>query len=300
MKRYLTLPAYLIGASRLRVGNTRALDESASVNEKIVLKRLWDRDKRLSQYADKYLVRTIVERAVGTRYLTRLIAVTHLADELDLNSLPERCVLKPTHGSGAVLILDPEAPPSREIPSVSPIWPWGFFVRMRKEDVHEASFKRLWSRILRSNYGLVKREFAYRAARPGIIVEELLEPGQPAPPDYKFWCLNGRVVCIQVDMNRETRHMRSIHLPDWQVLPVRIKYSRPDVPPARPRDLDEMLDVASNISQPLDFARIDLYSTSNGIKFGEVTHYPGGGLEQMEPEGIMTDLFRSWTPRYPR
>ena len=40
-----------------------------------------------------------------------------------------------------------------------------------------------------------------------------------------------------------------------------------------------MIDTAEKIGKDIDFARVDLYSTTKGIVLGEITIYPEGGME---------------------
>jgi hypothetical protein len=68
-----------------------------------------------------------------------------------------------------------------------------------------------FDRLLRRNFAdfLGFREFAYLKIPPKLIVEELLkdERGE-IPIDFKFWCINGRVEVIQVDIARFSNHCR--------------------------------------------------------------------------------------------
>ena len=52
---------------------------------------------------------------------------------------------------------------------------------------------------------------------------------------------------------------------------------------ARPDALSEMLRVASILSAPFDFIRVDLYTTGNEVRVGELTVCPGGASEVVTP-----------------
>jgi hypothetical protein len=45
-----------------------------------------------------------------------------------------------------------------------------------------------------------------------------------------------------------------------------------------------MIEMAEKIGAQLEFVRVDLYSSPQGILFGEVTFYPNAGLEAFTPE----------------
>lgn len=47
---------------------------------------------------------------------------------------------------------------------------------------------------------------------------------------------------------------------------------------AKPRNFDEMVDVAERLSRGFGFLRIDLYNVDGRVFFGEVTCTPAGGV----------------------
>ena len=53
----------------------------------------------MSSLADKYEVRSFVDRKIGKEYLIPLINVFHKMDEINFNKLPRSFVLKAAHGS---------------------------------------------------------------------------------------------------------------------------------------------------------------------------------------------------------
>ena len=46
-----------------------------------------------------------------------------------------------------------------------------------------------------------------------------------------------------------------------------------------------MIEISENIAKDIsaDFLRVDLYNIRGKIYFGEITFYPGGGLEEFVP-----------------
>jgi hypothetical protein len=64
----------------------------------------------LTLFADRCAVRDYVRERVGSNAPTELYAVVDRFEELDVGSMPERCVIKPSHGSGAGIIVDDRAP----------------------------------------------------------------------------------------------------------------------------------------------------------------------------------------------
>ena len=67
--------------------------------------------------------------------------------------------------------------------------------------------------------------------------------------------------------------------PGWREIPLTIyRRKRPQTLPARPARLEEMIEMAQRLGEGIDFARIDLYDTTQGVVLGEITMYPYGGM----------------------
>jgi hypothetical protein len=103
---------------------------------------------------------------------------------------------------------------------------------------------------------------------------------------------------IQVDSFRFDGHGRDIFDPDWEKLHVTYVYPNSELTPPKPELLGEMLEVAEALSRGADFVRVDLYVTTKGIKFGELTNYPEGGMGMFEPASFDTWLGKDWHPHY--
>ena len=72
--------------------------------------------------------------------------------------------------------------------------------------------------------------------------------------------------------------------PDWNLLPVkRPKHPNTDFDIPRPQKLQEMLEIARNLSKDIPFSRIDLYEINGKIYFGEITFFPASGMEPFDP-----------------
>lgn len=102
---------------------------------------------------------------------------------------------------------------------------------------------------LRSVYGEDKMEWPYKYVEPKIICEQLLldEAGR-IPMDFKFFI-----------------YPQSPYILD------------------RPPTLEKMLQAAADLSRDLPFARVDFYSFSQKVYFGEITLFPAGGYQSFNP-----------------
>jgi TupA-like ATPgrasp len=137
--------------------------------------------------------------------------------------------------------------------------------------------------LLKSNYAYVAGEWAYKDVQPKLFCEEYLGTDQGCPIDYKFFCFAGKVRFIQADFDRLTAHKRNIYDCDWNLLDV--QYRLPKKPDAadRPRNLSEMKSIAEQLSDGIDFVRVDLYDLGDRVVFGELTNYPVSGNGRFQP-----------------
>ena len=222
---------------------------------------------------DKEFAKLYIAHTVGPDYLPETYRVLRNADDIEA-FVPDRvpCVVKPTHLSGAVLF---------------------------HTDADESVDRDLLSEWLDTERYSGSREANYRYLRPKIIVEEFLsEDGLSAPKDYKLFCFHGVPKMIQVDSGRSHRHTRNLYDPNWHRLPASWHYPPGETDDPRPEPLEGMLEVASRLSAPFSFVRVDLYAIATEVKVGELTFCPGGANEVMRPPAADIELAKLFDPDY--
>jgi hypothetical protein len=241
-------------------------------NEKILYKSLFDRRPLLTTFADKYCVRDYVREKLGSeRHLIKLYGLYEDPAEIREKDLPDRFVMKPSHGSGWIRFYDLE----------------------RRRDMDELRMiARSWMRM---NYYDEFKEWCYKHIKPVILIEELLEIDGQIPPDFKFFCFHGKPQFVQVDVNRFTDHRRNLYDMDWNYIEGRFAYQNSEVPIKRPSLFTQMRDIAAKLSEDTDFVRVDLYDMGDRIYFGELTNYPEDGLGRFDPERLDEEWGRLWT-----
>jgi len=238
-----------------------------TLNEKLNWLKLFYRNPLQRVAADKHAVREHVRARAGAECLIPLLAVYDRADDICFGDLPGGFVLKGNHGSGQ-----------------------NWIVR-DKEREDERRIRRQFREWMAENHYAKSREWPYRGMTPRIVAEELLldEDGR-IPSDFKLHCFNGRVECIQVDLDRDTAHRRNFYDPAWQRLPfvwTEWEGSAPLWPGGRdverPGALPEMIRLAETLSKDFPYARIDLFYCRGRVYFGEITFFHGGGFERFDP-----------------
>ena len=244
----------------------------ATFNEKVLHRILFDRQTWMAVVADKYAVRDFVRERLGAELLPELHHVTTDPDTIPFESLPDRFVIKPTHGSGWVKVV-----PNKSL-------------------VDQAALIRTCKEWLRQNYYDLTREWIYKNITPRILVEELIDDGSgAAPADYKLFVFNGRVAFILVTLGRFGERSHGVVDRRWQPVDVSFNYSvrKCLIPP--PPHLEQMVAAAEILGRDVDFVRADFYDTAAKLFFGELTATPGCGLDSFEPrsfDGVLGSLWR--------
>jgi hypothetical protein len=236
------------------------LAEPKTFNEKIQWLKLNYRDPLLVQCADKLRVRDYVRSAIPGDILIPLLGVYDSPADIPFEELPERFVIKATHGSG-----------------------WNILCRA-KVTFDAADATRRMDDWMKANFYDVGREWAYKDVPPRIICEAFISlPGGEPPPDYKIFCFHGEPAYIQVDYGRFTNHTRNIYDLNWNQLPFQLEYPNEPNPTPAPQILDELITTAKALALPFPFVRVDMYALEGKLYFGELTFYPEKGVGRFSP-----------------
>lgn len=226
-------------------------------------RKLHDRDPLLRQLVDKVAVKAWVAERLGADWVI------------------------PTLWHGAEL---PAEPP----------WPLPFavksshgcrqhaFVRDGTEDWD--AIRRDARRWTRGAYGRWLDEWAYARLRPGLLVEPFIGTDGALPTDYKFYVFAGRVAFVQVHLDREHAHRWVLLDRDW----CRVSEATADIDPASPPALQRMIAAAEALGRDFPFVRVDLYAAGDRPLFGEMTFYPGSGLDPFAPVSLDRLLGQHW------
>jgi hypothetical protein len=252
------------------------IDSPRSYNEKIIWKKLFDRNPLLTVTADKLLVREYIKDVLGVKPANEILIpvyyVTDRPESIPFNDLPEKFVIKPNHGSMMHLIVTGKENTDREV---------------------VISCCKKW---MKNNFGLYRHEWAYRNIKRHIIVEQLLETSAgDLPHDYKLYCFHGKCRMLRVTRNRFGKGiLTSFYDTDWNVIQARVAGYRDSLVFGKPSKLSEMVGLAEELAAPFDYVRVDLYNVDSKIYFGELTHYEASGLARLEPESFDFKLGRYW------
>ena len=244
-------------------GYEPCIDDPVTFNEKIQWYKLYYRDFLMKKCSDKYAVRNYVKENIGEKYLNEIIGVYDKVEDIDFNSLPDKFVLKVNHGCAQNIICKDKG----------------------KLDIRDAENKlNLWMRP-EANHYFSSYEWGYRDIKPKIICEKYIEQLDGELFDYKFFCFNGNVHILYVSLDRGSKSGMKMDFfdMDWNKLPFIRKYENSQRNIKKPKNFEKMVELAEKLSKPFPFARVDFYELNNKIVFGEMTFYPGNGIEPFTP-----------------
>lgn len=233
------------------------LKAPSTFNEKLMWLKLNEPDELKTQCTDKYLVRDYVAKQCFPELLIDLIGIYERAEDIDFEQLPNRFVLKCTHGSGFNIVC------------------------ANKLFLDKDYTKKQLNEWLETDYSLYCGEPHYAGIRPRIIIERFIgkRSGQ-VPTDYKIHCFHGEPQFVEVVLDRDTAQKKHLLFTcDWELLPYTKDALMFDEVCERPMKLGDMLDIARRLSRMFTYVRVDLYAIGVRIYFGELTFTPAACLD---------------------
>ncbi len=248
-------------------------------SERIVHSKLFGRDPRMPELADKIAVKGFVAGRIGPRFVVpTLWSGDAVPSRRVMRSWPRPFVLKGAHGSGWTILVPAEGP------------------------VNWARIQRRAQVWLDTTYGVHAGEWLYSQIPHRLLVEPHLGDPSGRPDDYKLWVFQGRVHHVNWVRGRGSEaYGGRVMDRDWnEVFTNGSMPLAPDLPP-RPESLDTMIWMAERLALDFDFVRVDLYEIDGRPLVGELTFYPMSGNLPLHPTDADLELGRLWRrPRRPR
>jgi len=263
------------------------LENPQSFNEKIVYKKLFDRNPLLVITADKYRARQYIRKKIGweaENYLIPLYYVTDNPEDIPFDRLPDEYIIKPNNGAGRWILA--EGIKGLRTYEVNSTCKKGVnLFRSEIIDICKDWFKTV--------HGSQWYEWAYQEIKPLIVIEKLLRRNDgKIPNDCRVCIFGGKCKMIYVT----TPHQEHFNFydEDWQLL----NFTKPghEIKKGleKPKNLSKMIKFAKILSEGFDFIRIDFFLVDDDIYFSEITHYPGSGHGKY-PKDFDFELGKYWT-----
>ena len=246
--------------------------------EKLQWLKLYNRKPEYTKMVDKYAVKEYVAKKIGEEYIIPTLGVWDKPEDIDWASLPNKFVLKTTHGGGGggVVICKDKAT---------------FDKTTAIAKLKESMASDIYSGL---------REWPYKDVPKRIIAEKFMAPEKSPDSvlkssellDFKFFCFNGEPKFLYV--SDTPSHSLTFLNTDWTLTDFgRDDYHPLNKIPEKPENLEEMLTIASKLSAGIPHVRVDLYNIDKHIFFGELTLFTGSGFIPFNPkefDGKLGDL----------
>ena len=249
------------------------LNNPQTFNEKVNWLKFRSDTSLWTELADKYKVLEYIKNNGLEEILVKLYGKWDRVEDIDFEQLPNSFVLKSNNGCGTVLLVEDKT----------------------KLDLQAT--RKLLKKWLKQKYGYTTAEPHYTTIKPCIIAEEYLKWDNPSISssliDYKFHCIHGSPLYIQVMSDRQPGHIYhwNIYNTFWQpysgYIPPQLKKDS-EIP--CPQSFERMLDICKILSKPFPQVRIDLYEIGGKIYFGEMTFTSAGGYDDEIPNDLDVEM----------
>jgi hypothetical protein len=244
-------------------GHFLHLRHPRTFNEKLQWYKLYYHDPLMVTLSDKYQVRKYLEAQGHGCLLNELYGVYDRVEEIDPDALPERFVIKATHGSNMNIIC---------------------------RDKRKLDWKKSCTRManwLQTDYFYSGRQWAYKGIRPRLVCEKYLENEEfHELLDYKFYCYGGKPEVVFVCSGRYSPGgvKYSVYDMNWNRIYMRKGNPCSDLDVLKPSHFEAMVSIVQKLCASFPFIRVDLYSISGKLIFGEFTFYPDSGTVRFSPD----------------
>lgn len=203
--------------------------------------------------SDKEYLKDYVRSKLGDQFNVKTLACLNSWESVEQFDFPSRCVIKPTHLSGAVVL-------------------------RRGGEALDLKTLRRW---LKTNFYDHTRERNYRTLVPKVIVEPFVFDSE-TPSHYKIFCYSGQPRLIMMRVGKAKEGLRTFYDNMWNPQPIRYVDDKTHADQPLPANRDLLLGVARALSKEFSFSRrnsfirVDLYSDGSEVKVSELTNCPYG------------------------
>jgi len=243
-------------------------NDPKTYSEKMNVSKYLNSNNIKTKLTDKYEVREWIKEKVGEEYLIPIIGVYNSFEEINFNELPNQFVIKCSHDSGSVTIVN---------------------------DKNNIDYKKLandYNFYMKRNLAFEEFEMHYLDIKPRIIIEKYMGN---ALRDYKFLCFGGKPYFVWVDFDRFDNHKRNVYDMNWNLQRWNQRdygnYEKEVLPPTCFEEMKRIVDV---LAKDFDHVRVDLYDIDGKVYFGEMTFTNGSGLEPITPSEYDLKLGELW------
>lgn len=245
-------------------------------NQRITHKKITDRNPLITLTSDKLKVRKYVRNKLGYSNAEEILIpqffISKTGRDIPTKDWEFEFFLKANHASGFNKLIAPGTDPA-EVQQLAVYW-------------------------LSQSYGQILHEWAYRDIPRRIICEKVLRnENGTIPMDVKLHFFNGKVKMISFLSDRFTDSSvlftdeNFVEIPGAQLRGIKKMGFIPDLP-----HYDKMKRIGEVFASDFTYCRVDFYSMGSKVYLGELTHYPGSGINRFDDFDTDLALGELWKP----
>ena len=200
-----------------------------------------------SKIVDKILLRNYSKNILGKDICVPILKIYKNIEEINLDELPEKFVLKCNHGSSMNIVCKDKT----------------------KFDLLKA--KNTLKKWIKINYGLFSFEYQYLNVKRKVFAEPLLDN----VIDYKLSCFNGNPKFIRAKAKINGTHFYNIYNTNWTKSNIELGNKRyVSKIFKKPKNLKQMIKYAKLLSSGFCYCRVDFYEVDGNLYLSEITFTP--------------------------
>ncbi len=247
------------------------LKNPSTYNEKLNWLKLHDHNPLYTKLVDKYEVKEYVAQVIGNEYIIPTLGLWDNFDDIDFDSLPNQFVLKCTHDSEGLVIVND------------------------KKIFNKDKARKKISEALKQNFYYIGREWPYKNVKPRIIAEKYMEDHTDGElRDYKFFCFDGEPKMMFIASDRNSGSVKFDYYDmNFNHVDLKQKYPNSSTQLRKPETFDKMIKLSKVLSKGFPHVRVDFYEVDGKLYFGELTFFHFSGFMPFEPEKWDT-VFGDW------
>ena len=242
---------YLKGRQYIMRINNLIYNESnlLTIQDKLNYLLIHESPENKTEIVDKIKLRKYSKKILGKDICAPIIKVFNNVEEINLDELPDKFVLKCNHGSNMNIFCEDKS----------------------KFDLPKA--KRKLKEWMNFNYGLFSFEYQYLNVKRKVFAEKFLDK---EIINYKFSCFNGKPKFIRVKGNINGTNLYNIYHLNWTQANIELYKENYILTNRfeRPVNLKKMIDYSKLLSSEFCFCRVDFYEIKGILYLGEITFTP--------------------------
>ena len=247
-----------------RIGKSYNKSNSVTFQEKLNYLLIYESPEDKTQIVDKILLRNYSEKILGKDICTPILKIYNNTEEINLEELPDKFVLKCNHGSNMNIFCEDKS----------------------KFDLKKAKLQiKKWMDI---NYGVSGFEYQYLNIKKRIFAEKFLDKNII---NYKLSCFNGKPELIRVKIHINETNLYNIYYTNWTISNIELDDNSYKVTKMfkRPKNLDKMIEYSKLLSSNFCYSRVDFYEINGTLFLGEITFTPYNS--RVKYKGNKTEIY---------